>query len=70
MTKDELLEAARRLPPAERARLVEGILHTLDEPDPAIEAAWTEEIERRIDDLDLGRMKARPWKDVKGRLGL
>jgi len=49
---------------------VEGILHTLDEPDPAIEAAWTEEIERRIDDLDLGRMKARPWKDVKGRLGL
>ena len=61
---------ACRLPPAERARLVEGILHTLDEPDPSIEAAWAEEVERRIDAVDSGRVKTRPWNEVKGRLGL
>ncbi len=53
-----LLEQARRLPPAERARLVDELLSSLDEPDEAIQAQWAEEAERRLAAFDQGEMRA------------
>jgi putative addiction module component (TIGR02574 family) len=62
MTQDatELLKRALALPEEERAELAGSLLESLDGPpeDPeAVEAAWNEEIARRIEDLDSGKVK-------------
>jgi putative addiction module component (TIGR02574 family) len=44
-----ITEEAERLPAADRVRLVERLLATLDKPDPEIDRAWAEECERRLD---------------------
>jgi putative addiction module component (TIGR02574 family) len=44
-----ITEEAERLPAADRAKLVEHLLATLDKPDPEIDRAWAEECKRRRD---------------------
>jgi putative addiction module component (TIGR02574 family) len=46
----ELLERALKLDPAERAVLVAELVASLDgdEPEDQVEAAWADEIERRV----------------------
>jgi len=54
----ELLKKALSLPVAERADLAGSLIESLDEThDPAVEAAWDEEIARRMADIDSGRVK-------------
>lgn len=55
--------AALELPPEERARLAQRLLASLDR-DPAVEAAWDEEIERRLAEFEAGRMEAIPADEV------
>jgi putative addiction module component (TIGR02574 family) len=62
MTQDatELLKRALALSEEERAELAGSLLESLDDAheDPeAVEAAWSEEIARRIEDLDSGKVK-------------
>jgi putative addiction module component (TIGR02574 family) len=62
MTHDatELLKRALALPSEERAELAGSLLESLDgaDDDPAgVEAAWSEEIARRIEELDSGKVK-------------
>ena len=62
---DELTAKARALPAEDRARLAEDLLLSLQEsPDPEVEAAWDEEIRRRIEDIDSGRAKLIPAEEV------
>ena len=73
MTQDasELLKRALALPPEERAELAGSLLESLDaaDDDPrAVEAAWSEEIARRIEDLDSGKAKTVPWEEVRHRI--
>jgi putative addiction module component (TIGR02574 family) len=66
----ELLKKALTLSAEERAQLVDSLLESLDEPreDPAVvEAAWNDEIRRRIEDLDSGKAKPVPWEEVRRR---
>jgi putative addiction module component (TIGR02574 family) len=66
----ELLKKALTLSPEERAQLVDSLLESLDGPreDPsAVEAAWNDEIRRRIEDLDSGKAKTVPWEEVRRR---
>lgn len=72
MTQDvsELLEQASRLSAGDRARLVGGLLATLDEPDPRIEDLWKVEIEQRAEGALRGERSATPWAQAKARLGL
>ena len=70
----KVLEEALRLPIEARAALAGHLLESLDETvDEDVELAWSEEIERRIDDLDLGKVKTVPWsvarRQVLGRSG-
>jgi putative addiction module component (TIGR02574 family) len=52
----EALEAeALHLPPAERARLIERLIASLD-VDPEIEEAWAAEVERRQAQIDSGEV--------------
>ena len=59
----ELLKRALALTAEERAELAGSLLESLDgvHDDPqAVEAAWHEEIARRIEDLDSGKAKTVP----------
>lgn len=61
---EELSSQARTLPPADRVRLAEELLATVHEPDDEIEAAWAEEIQLRIADIDAGTAKLIPAEEV------
>jgi hypothetical protein len=43
----EQVREIEKLPPAERAELVDQVLHDVLQPDAKIEAAWVEESSRR-----------------------
>ena len=58
----ELLKKALALPVAARAALAGSLLESLDEVvDEGAEAAWQEEIARRIQELDSGKVKPVSW---------
>lgn len=66
---DQLREQALQLPIKDRAALAADLLASLDgEPEPDVEAAWAEEIERRARRLLSGDDPGQPWEDVRARL--
>ena len=69
-TVDALVSQAQSLPDEERALLVERLMLTLHDYQAEVDAAWEIEIERRIDDIDSGRVKTIPWEEAKETLGL
>ncbi|MFY9842135.1 MAG: addiction module protein [Terriglobales bacterium] len=66
----ELLKKALALPPEARAALAGSLLASLDdEPaDEGVEAAWNEEIKRRIEEIDSGKVQMIPYEEVRRRL--
>ena len=65
----ELLREASELPEADRAELAGRLLETLEgEPDEGVEAAWAEEVERRVRQIDSGEVKTIPWEQVRANL--
>lgn len=64
----ELAAQAAKLPPSDRLQLVETILATLDQPDPAIAAAWAAEAEDRLAAYRRGELAAVDESEVFGDL--
>jgi putative addiction module component (TIGR02574 family) len=65
----ELFREASALGDRERAALAGLLLESLEaEPEPDVEAAWAEEIARRLRQIDAGEVELVPWEDVKKRL--
>ena len=65
----ELLEEAVALPEADRAELAGRLLETLEgDPDPDVEVAWATEIERRVREIDSGKVQTIPWEQVRAEL--
>ncbi|MGH7551810.1 MAG: addiction module protein [Longimicrobiales bacterium] len=58
---------ALRLPIHERARLAEQLIASLDE-DSEIEAAWAEEIERRMEEVRAGKVELLDADQVLAKL--
>lgn len=59
-TQLEIVEAqALKLTAEERAQLADRLISSLFE-DHEIEAAWAEEVERRIEEIESGRAKLMP----------
>jgi putative addiction module component (TIGR02574 family) len=66
----ELLKKALALPDRERADLAGSLIDSLDDNvDENAEAAWQEEIVRRLEDVQSGKVKTTSWDEVrqKGR---
>jgi putative addiction module component (TIGR02574 family) len=62
----ELLEKALALSTQERGALIDRLGESLDD-EPAeegVEAAWDEEVKRRVDDIRSGRVKTIPGEQV------
>jgi putative addiction module component (TIGR02574 family) len=65
----ELLREATQLSENERAELAALLLETIEgEPDEGVEAAWAEEIERRVRQIDSGEVQTIPWEEVRAKL--
>ena len=64
MTMTAIVAEAEQLSSADRIRLVEHVLATLDKPAPEIDVAWAEESERRLDAYLRGETTAADAKDV------
>jgi len=62
----ELLKKALALPEKERADLAGDVLKSLDDTvDVNAEAAWQEEILRRLDEVRSGIATTTPWDEVR-----
>jgi len=66
---NELFREASQLTERERAELAALLLESLEgEPDEDVEAAWVEEIERRVRQIDSGEVETIPWEQVRAEL--
>jgi putative addiction module component (TIGR02574 family) len=65
----ELLKRALALPAEARAALAGSLLESLDETlDASAEEAWSDEIARRIEELDSGNVRPVPWADARRQI--
>ena len=60
----ELGKEARKLSPAERIRLVDEILSSLDQTDPSLDQRWATEAEDRIAAYRRGEIRALDLSEV------
>ena len=68
MSTEEILAQALRLPRAERARLAEEVLSSLEDPDEQVAAAWARELERRSNDIAEGRVQPVDWETARDQI--
>jgi putative addiction module component (TIGR02574 family) len=63
-----LLERALSLSVEEQEALADSLISNLGgKVDEGVQAAWDDEIAKRIADLDSGREKTIPWTEVRKR---
>jgi putative addiction module component (TIGR02574 family) len=68
MTLDQIVQEARQLPREQVAELVDRLTFELhDEPDAEHDAAWAEEVERRLAEIRSGKVKPVPGEEVMAR---
>ena len=68
ITLDEIVEETRHWPPERVGELVGRLTEDLHTSDPEIEAAWKTEIDRRIEEIQSGKMKGIPAEEVSARI--
>ena len=66
---ETLLRQALELPANDRAALVDGLIISLDKPDPAIDALWLREAESRMAAYRSGELDAVDADQVFAELG-
>ena len=65
----EVFQEAARLPERDRATLAGLLIETLDPvSEPEVDAAWSEEIKRRLAEIDAGTVELIPWEEVRAEL--
>jgi putative addiction module component (TIGR02574 family) len=66
----EVLEKALALSTEDRGLIIDRLIESLDnEPaEEGVEAAWSEEIKRRVEDIESGRVEMIPGEEVQRRL--
>ena len=64
----DLLKRALALPPDERTALANTLLDSLEDADESVQAAWDEEVARRMQDLQAGKAVTVPWEELHQEL--
>lgn len=59
-----ITESALKLPPIERAALIEQMIASLDTADPHMDSLWAKEAESRLNAYHNGAIQAVPLTDV------
>ena len=67
---DEVIAAALKLPVGARAALAGELISSLDECESTedVEAAWSDEIRRRLAEIDAGTVLTVPWAEAERRI--
>lgn len=66
---EQLYKEALELPEADRGELAGLLIRSLDPPpEPDVEAAWDEVIERRVREIDEGTVQTIPWEQVRAEM--
>ena len=68
MTLDEIVEETRHWPPERVGELVGRLTEDLHTSDPETETAWKTEIDRRIEEIQSGKIKGIPAEEVSARI--
>lgn len=66
----EVLEKALALSTEDRGLLIDRLIESLDEgrAEAGVEEAWSDEIKRRVDDIQSGKVEMIPGEEVRRRL--
>jgi putative addiction module component (TIGR02574 family) len=67
ITLDQIVEETRHWPPERVGELVGRLTEDLHTSDPEIEAAWKTEIDRRIEEIQSGKIKGIPAEESLAR---
>ena len=66
---NDLFHEAAKLPERDRATLAGLLIETLDPaPEADVQAAWSQEIARRMAQVDVGAVELIPWEEVREEL--
>ena len=66
---NDLFQQAVQLPECDRATLAGLLIETLDPvSEPDVETAWSEEIKRRVGEIDAVTVELIPWEVVRAEL--
>lgn len=68
MKTKELIAQIVDLPVDQRAKAVDQILKTFNQPDPEIEKAWIKEVQRRKKQVEAGEVELIPGEEVKQKI--
>jgi putative addiction module component (TIGR02574 family) len=69
ISAEALLDSALKLPSQDRARIAAELIASLDgTPEAGVEAAWDAEVERRIEQVDQGKVQLLDWNAVKAEV--
>ena len=68
MSTEELLAQVLGLPRTERARVVEEVLASLEEPEEDVARAWASELQRRSRALADGTAARIPWETARAQI--
>lgn len=67
--RSDILDEALQLSLEDRALMVSRLIESLDgEADEDVEAAWNEEIAKRLKEIDDGTAKMVPWEEVRRKM--
>lgn len=68
-TAQKLLTGALALPENERVKLASELLASVPQsPDPDWDSAWLAELDRRVKDVESGKVKLASWETTRRRL--
>jgi putative addiction module component (TIGR02574 family) len=63
-----ILGEALALTADERARIAHQLINSLEPEDAGANAAWSDEIRRRVDEIEAGTAELEDWETVRSRL--
>ena len=68
LTLEQIVEETRHWPPEKVGELVGRLTEDLHASDPETEAAWKAEIDRRIEEIQNGKVQGIPGEEVSDRI--
>lgn len=63
-----VLEVALALAARARARVAHELIQSLEPEDSDAAAAWSDEIKRRVEEIEAGKAQLEDWEAVRARL--
>lgn len=64
----EIMDVVDSLPIDMKLELIDHLLESISPPQSEIDEAWKDEVERRIDEVESGKVKPVPGEEVFARL--